>query len=864
MDLMLPAWQLARLTWLARRGRCALVAVAVAASAAVVVAMQGATTTALDNVHERIARFVGEADARIVHRHEARFDPEILNEVRAWPGVRAAAGRTHGSLTLERADGATGRDGTPRRATLRFRGSDLGTEAAFAQVVYTSGHAPSAPSEIGIDPLAAKVLDAGLSTRLRVVRFGAPMELVVTGIYERPSLGALQRPSGQISRATLAEAADLDDGVALISIALEPGIDTAAWIEANSGRVAAPLQLEPTEAATSGLAAPSRAGNLALAIVTMLAFLCCAIITATAMTTSLAQQQRDLAIVRCVGASRSQLCASQFLAGGVLCTIAGLAGIPIGIAIMCAAAWWYTQELPLGVSLGALGPIVALVGAVGAGLLGALIPAWRASRVAVLRSLSPHAQPWRRWHLWLAVVVAATCLGAQLALLLVPDRDERFWLYIGVGLPLLHAGWFLAAIPVFSLVTRILAPSLERILALPAPLLRVSARAGLWRMGMVSGAFMIGVAIVVATWTSGRAMLDEVTSRVRFGDAFAFKSTGFTGAELARIRALPGALRCAAVGYHPLEIQGEQLLGLDGVSTRHVTCIGFDVDAFLAMNRLEWIAGDPKRAAARLKDGDAILVANEFMEARAIEPGDRIELGRADHHLSFEVVGVVGAAGLDVATQYFGIRSLYMDHALSCVFMDFDAVERHFGSREAFLIQMSLATDGSARTDEALGRAIEAAAPGAIFASARAIREQVIDIGSLLLTICSAIAVGVLALASLSGGAVIAAGVSARAREFGILEATGASRALLARLVAAEAILTGVAAALVGTAFGWQLAWMESRVYHDLIGLQLRPILHGRVAAIAGVAVVFAAVLASLPAIARVLRLAPARLLAAP
>ena len=292
-----------------------------------------------------------------------------------------------------------------------------------------------------------------------------------------------------------------------------------------------------------------------------------------------------------------------------------------------------------------------------------------------------------------------------------------------------------------------------------------------------------------------------------------------------------------------------------------VVCIGFESKPFLAMNRLEFAAGDPEYAAKRLLDGDAILVAREFMTARGIGPGSHLELGAASHHATFEVVGVVGAAGLDVATQFFGIRSLYMEHALSCVFMDLSAVEKHFGSREAFMVQIALPESATASDEARIERAIEAAAPGAAFASGRSIRMEVLSIGRVVMAICTTIAGGALLLASLACASVIAAGVAARTREFGVLEAMGADRSTLLRLVAGEAIIVGFAAGLVGNAFGWHVAWMESRVYHDLVGLELNPTPHYLVGLAGGALVMLAALLASLPAMRIVTRRSPRELL---
>ena len=856
-----PVWHLARLSFSGRPGRSLLVAFAVCVASALIVAMSCAIETAVDNVRSRMERLIGESDARIVHRHGANFLPTLIEEVRAWTGVEAVGGRLSGALSLERADGAPGSDGRPRRATVRCRGSDLGSDAAFAQVTYTSGSPPSGEREIGLDPAAAKALDAAPGTRLRVVRFGAPMELVVSGLYERPMLGALQRPSGHLSRHTLAEAADAEDGVTLISIALKEGVDPAKWVTENAGRVSSPLALEPSEVATTGLDRPARAGEFLQALATMLAFLCCALLVATAMTTALAQQQRELAIARCVGASRGQLFASQVLGGGVLCLGAGMVGVPLGLGLARGVAWWYASQLPGGMSVSTLGISLALIGATAAGVLGSLWPAWKGARIDVLAALSPHAAIPRPRPLVIAAAIAVTCIAVQLVLLNIADPERRFWGYLALGLPLIHVGWFLAAIPILAVLGRLFGGAIERVLGLPATLLTTSLASVRFRLGMVAGALMIGVAMLVGTWTSGRAILDDVTHRVRFGDAFAFKSTGFSTAEVERIRAIDGVRHFAAMGYLPVEVISEQVFGLKALSPTRVVCIGFDSEPFFAMNRLEWVAGDPAVAARRLREGNAILVASEFMTARGIAPGSILELGSGAHHLPFEVVGVVGAAGLDVATQFFGIRSLYMEHAVSCVFMEFDAVTKHFGSKEAFLIQIGLPDDATDADESRIDKAIEKAAPGSVFASGRSIRAEVLEVGRVIMTICTTIAAGALTLASLACASVIGAGVAARTREFGILQAVGASRSVLARLLMGEALLVGLTAAIVGNCFGFHIAWMESRIYHDLAGLDLAPRPHLVVGLVGGAVVVVTAILASIPAMRLVTRASPRALL---
>jgi len=863
MALIHPSWHIARLSLLGRPSRTLLCGLSVLLASTLVVAISCAMETALANIDARMRALIGESDVRVVHEHGASMDAEVLERVRSLPNVRAASGRLGGAISLRRVDGATDAQGRVRRSTLQCRGSDLHSEAVFDQIKYEAGRAPATDNEIGIDSLAARALDANIGTQLEVVHFGAPIVLTVSGIRERPSLGALQRPLGHLSRTVLADVLQSEGEVDLVSIVLDEGVAPADWLAANASAFELPLKAEPTELASSGLDRPAAGSRVAVAVATMLAFLCCAFIVATAMTTALAEQQRLFAIARCIGASRAQLFVGQVAAGGVLCLVSGAIGVPVGIALTAAAAWWYAALLPAGIALSWTGVSLAIAGATAAGIGGALFPAWKASRVSPLEALAVHARPASSRGIILATSVGVACIAAQLVLQLIPDRDARFWFYILLGLPLLHIGWFLLAVPILRSSARLLAPSLERALALPRGLLVGSLAATPWRFGLIAGALMVGVAILVSTWSNGSAILTDISERIRFGDAFAFKTSGFRRDEVERIRMLPGVQSSAAVGYLPVRVLGEQVFGPEGLSTPNVVCIGFDSQPFLAMNRLEWIAGDPARAAIRLREGDAVLVAKEFLLARGISVGDRVRLGSTESSHEFEVVGVVGAAGLDVATQFFGIRSLYMEHAVSCVFMDFQAVDRCFGTREAYLVQIEMAKDALDTDEATLAEAIESTAPGAVFASGRGIRREILRIGGLMMTISSLVAVLAMSLASLAAAGVIAAGVATRARELGVLQAVGAGRSTLRGLVLGESLLVGLSAGITGTLFGLHCAWMGVRSYRDMAGMELTFAVQPMVIVVACIAVCSVSLLAALPSVRRLLQHEPRELLSA-
>jgi putative ABC transport system permease protein len=263
------------------------------------------------------------------------------------------------------------------------------------------------------------------------------------------------------------------------------------------------------------------------------------------------------------------------------------------------------------------------------------------------------------------------------------------------------------------------------------------------------------------------------------------------------------------------------------------------------MNSIDWIQGDPETAIPRLKEGDAILVADRFLVAHDVGLGDSITLGEGRVQRRFEIVGVVSAAGLDIATYLFGIRSAYMEIAISAVFMDFHAAAELFDNPIARLLQINL---NDAVTDEEAKRQVLAAAPGVIFFSARWIRDTIDGISDSVLALNSAASFLALLLASLAVGTIIIANIRSRRFEYGVLRAVGGHRGLLLRLVIAEAVFIGLTGAIVGAMMGLHFAAMD---------VTRRPILT------AGAVLLVLTLLAAAPGGIGLLRRTPSALIAA-
>jgi putative ABC transport system permease protein len=135
-------------------------------------------------------------------------------------------------------------------------------------------------------------------------------------------------------------------------------------------------------------------------------------------------------------------------------------------------------------------------------------------------------------------------------------------------------------------------------------------------------------------------------------------------------------------------------------------------------------------------------------------------------------------------------------------------------------MQMDLVPDVEL-SDDAMADRVATAAPGALFASGRAIRAAIDDVGRLILGVSGAVAFAALLVASLGVGSVIAAQVQGRRGELGVLRAIGSARGPVVGLILAEAGVVAITAMLAGTGLGWELAWAGRVLFADLAGLKL-------------------------------------------
>lgn len=859
---MRAAWRLAINSLSRRLSRTGLLIGSVALCAALISAIACAVASLNLAVDDRIRATVGAADLRVTHVGADAFDGAVLAAADAWPETALAVGRLRESLPLRHAAAGTS-------AVAIGYGVDPAREFRLRPLKLAGGRLPQAQGEIVLEQRLADALQATVGSVLDVERWGDPVALTVVGVALPSPLGEIfEQTPAYLTLEQVRELAGRGPRLSELDIVLREGSDPEAVAARERAGLAKGLLLQPTERITSGLENNAQASQVGFVLASLLAFLAAAFIIMTGLTTNVTERTRELAVLRSVGAFRGQLAVSQLMVGFVVGGLGAVAGVPLGIAGAWGLVSLFADQLPSGFAVSWLGVFLGLTGSTMAGMLGAAWPAVAAARVSPLEGLGVRARPARRRWVWVALGVGAAGVLTQIAILVLRgDPDFFFWTYVSLGVPAVFTGYFLLGVPVTAAANIVLSPLLGRLLGLPHALLRRTVAATPFRHGFTAASMMIGLALMTSIWMNGRSVMSDWLESLRIPDGFVY-GLNMRPETLDRIRATPGVALTSAITVQTVEAKlgagpaARSALGIRGLTSYKTSFIAFEPDAFFAMTSLTWIQGDPATAVARLKQGDAILVAREFLVTRGIGVGSKVDLEFQGRTHPFEVVGVVTSPGLDIVSKFYDIGENYVDQAVNSVFGTRETLVRQFGNDAINLVQIGFAPGAD---PEATLAAVRSIPRSGILGSGTAtgIKREISEFISGSLFVFSTVAVGAMLVACFGVANLIVAGIQARQFEFGVLRAVGAQRWLIGRLVLGEAVVIGVAACVLGTGLGIQGGWGGQSLTEASIGLQLsvKPPL---APIAAGWAVVMAiTLLAAGPAIARLVAKRPRELLAA-
>jgi putative ABC transport system permease protein len=698
----------------------------------------------------------------------------------------------------------------------------------------SAGRLPSTTNEIALPARTAAKHKVSIGQQLRISSYDdKSWNVTVVGLLDD------SKQIGTASAfATPAAVKMFDPGAFVrgVALAAKPGVTQQQLADATQAVVASGLTVFTGEAfveheirdITSGI---DVLGGVFGMFALIALFVACLVIGNT-FTIVIAQRTREMALLRCVGASRRQVFSSVLAEAAVVGAIASAIGVVFGVALSALALAlfrefdWGIPAVPLHLGLASVF-LPLLIGTV-ATLISAVVPARRATKVAPLAALRPEVAP--------AAASRAGVLRLLLGFLLLAGGGVLL-----VGGAMLHevlvgvAGGALSFLGILA-IGSLLVPALIRLIgALPARSGGVPARIAVAnairnpkRTAATTSALLIGVTLISLTCV-GIASVQK-TFDVSMNGQY------------------PVDLKVTAYGEKMPANAEQQLRDIQGVTQvvpvrtatvgsgeNELTVTGLDAGAAGSVIHNTKLAG-------RLQP-DTALVSFEVMRSMKVDNGGPITIVSGKHRLTLTVQQ---AHGLDQVTVTSADLAKLAPNAPVTGFWLASDPEAD-GTKVIDAVEQSLPSVKSLGVDGGLAE--------------RSSYTKVFDV----LLIVGIGLLGVSVLIALVGvGNTLSLSVLERTRENALLRAMGLSRRQLRRMLAVESLLMAVVAAGLGIVLGLLYGWagtsalMGGQTVDGSVEYAVPVTLLAAIAAVAAIA----GLLASLLPARRAAKVAPAGALA--
>lgn len=533
------------------------------------------------------------------------------------------------------------------------------------------------------------------------------------------------------------------------------------------------------------------------------------------MVIAVAERRREIGILRSTGMRRREVLSWIVVEALVLGSLGSLAGVPLGYVLARGMAGSYTASIssrflpvpPGQVTLDAEALLWGVGLGVVASLVAALAPAREAVRMQPLEALRPTAGDGAATYVRSAIVGLA-CLAVAAVSWLAPESarlgDDAT--SIVTQLSLLLGLSFLAPTSV-----RVLALGIGRTLDLSAAPLSVLASrsllAHLRTIAVTTSALLVSLSVALTMAgliTSLESTVDRVLDNEFSGmDVAIGSATGMTSNDWAP---LPASLADDIAAMPQVERVGVDNwvnISHEGFPT-HLVAREMDVYRY-GIRKLDLIDGTLDAALAALEHGEGVVVSQVFAHRYGKRLGDRVRLLTPSGEVSLPVVGInFDLTDLGIVVIERGLYGrLWGDDRVSFITpllkpgtdraLFIDEVRRRWGDLHGLFVFTPERI--RAENDEVVRTSVAAAYP---------------MIG-IMITI---------ALLGLVNS--LAASVLDRRRELGVLRAVGATRRHVTRLVVAEAAIVGLAGGIFGVIGGSMLGYVTTwSIYRSVFGFSV-------------------------------------------
>jgi putative ABC transport system permease protein len=710
------------------------------------------------------------------------------------------------------------------------------TDDAMARWHVAEGRAPARPGEMALDVATAGDFGAVLGDEYRLATEHSSTPLTVVGIARYGSADHLP------SRTTVLVAPDepaltgQGDVATQIVVRGVPGVSQDGLVDglradlAQSGHTARVRSGEAAaEAELARIAVESTVLSRLLTVFTIVAALTGVLIITNTFAISMVQRRRELALMRVIGNTRSELVRSVLTEALVLGVAATALGLVLGRFVVILIQQLFDRagveafNGPVVFTAGTLattvfvGVVITMLSALRAAISGSRVPPAAALRdAAVDESSDPW---WRRAAAPVLVVIGVAATSAGIA-------SQRKPLMLA-GTLLAVIGIYLAGPLIASLAARVARPVLAALAGATGRTAARNAARSPRRVSSAAAGLMIGIAVV-----SFFSILAGTVKTLQVGPTSALRADHVVTPLGAPAGKVPGDLT-AVLAAVP---------GVDDLGAVHVTG-GLLVDPSQAPT-----ATPDAIPVGMIEAGDLDAVYDldaSGADADHLEPGQMMV---ASSELAAHPVGsdltIRGVAGVAKGTVVGSFATALPGFASPKVLLDQDTYSAVFS--DPGTVAVFLATDGQPGTLDAVAEVTNGSGRFQTAEEYASASSSPVDTILNLIYALLGIAV-VIALVGLAN--TMALSIRERTSEIGVARAIGTTRAQVVSSVLLEASITAVLGVALGLAIGIGVSFPTVTLLDsDAITSPVIPM--ARLAVIALLGVVGGIVAALLPALA--------------
>lgn len=751
-------------------------------------------------------------DLYVTRKDGSFFREEFVQDVGAVQGVASTAGMISRAVTVP-AEQYYAADGSEIR-TIQVYGVDASvTDEAFNVITaggrrLLAGRLLQAGDGHGvlISELFADGIGAGPGDVVRLPGASGWMDFTVVGVLDDPGL---LLGSQQVFM-PIDAAQDLLNTPGRINTILgryADGTDARAIDATVQSMFGRGYELTPLEGGANVWEALLEFTNVIFTMFGLLALAMAGLIMFNTFRTSVVERQRDIGMLRAVGAQRRVVMRTILYEGLILAALGTGLGMLLGFAFAYGARAGLSSAFQslLGSELGqprfgVLTFVVSIIFGMGVPLVSVLMPARVASRITPLEAMRPttisQEAAIRRSRLIVGLVSLVLGLAGLFSGVfpLMALGMLIFLLALGLLGPLLIS-------PITSFFSRVLTLIFGQEGDLAAGnIARQPRRAAITATSlMVSLAILIGLGGMLASVYGGALKYLDASLRsdyiVLAGGLVVTNDTVGAGPELAdTIRRLPGVAELTTM-------RQTDVLDANGVGIR---LIGIDPLAYEQIAGLSFLEGN-KSAYQQLESENAVIINGRYASQFGVGVGDTLVLDGQHGPVDVQVVAI----GLD-----------YLNIKLPTVYLAHDLLTREYGIRNDVFVLVNAKPGADLEQLEEDLLDVTQSYPGFGVLSREQLhisQENVARSG----TIGMNMVLALLATPSLLGLAnALGINVIERTREIGMLRAVGARRRQVRRMIVAESLLLSLMGIALGIISGILLSFVMTGVL-EFAGLNI-------------------------------------------